>query len=398
MAPVLNLAQELLDLGRSHLDDFRTTEGLRMLRRLVGLPAVDPDLLAHAHLLIGETYFQRADYDLAREALREVLAHDPDNADGHYLFARCNELDEEEGSDHDAFDHYEHASRLDPSDARKSSAYALQLARAGDVASGLVLLQKAYAQKVDDPIVVQNFVEGLLLDRRFDDVELVLAQIKYRCGDDEAFVTLRRRIRDRLKEAKLFDREIEEDEPAVLPFRNFATVVADEEAVELSDHERFMDEMDAITIEPMATLSMVIDEEMTLAQILKRAGGKYTHRLYDELGLLGKTRADYQRAEIARVLLQKSFLSRLLKSLTPTCVRLLKTIIQCGGYVPASVLSQNVGPKAPTSETVQELLRAGVMYLGRQKDDEVAADDAALVAVVPADVHHRLASLFKVKP
>ena len=88
---------------------------------------------------------------------------------------------------------------------------------------------------------------------------------------------------------------------------------------------------------------VALDPELTLAEILKKSGTAATSRIYENLGLLGKSRAKDKRAEIAVVLLQRSFLNSLVRDLPAESRKLLRTVVRVGGYVPATTLFQNTG-------------------------------------------------------
>jgi tetratricopeptide (TPR) repeat protein len=404
MVAVLNMARQLLDLGRSHLDHYRTTEALRVLRRLIELPDVPPRIAAEASYLIAQIHFNRSEYDEARGSLSEALATDPSSAECHFLLAQSNDLDES-GDDEDAVSHYAAAARLAPDDARKQAAYARKLVETKTSKKGLQILEQAYADHGSDPIVVENFVDALIEAGRLEDAELVAAQAAYRNSDDPRFGDIRRRFQQRLREIRLFDR-VKLPRPGrhrwKLPFRNFGSSPSSRRRRPTRGGDgsrkrsRGHANSDGSGKEPPASAASrpapLLHPHMTLAQALKQAGSQVTAGIYETLGLIGKRRPHLQRAEVTAALRQRAFLHSLTRRAPAESRKLLRTVVRAGGYVPAAVLFQNTGPEAPPPDSVQPLLQSGLLFLGRQP-----GRGSGMVAMVPVDLLERLASVLRIR-
>lgn len=402
MAPILNMPQQLLELGRTLVSNHQFAEGLRILRRLLRLPELSPNIAAEANYLIAQVSLQRADYSEAKEALKEAIERDPKNARCHYLFARSHEYDYEDGCEQESLEHYATACALAPDDGRMASAFALKVTRVQDQERGLGLLTDCYRTHGDDPAVVEDFVNGLMDAGRFDQAELVVTQAVYRNDGDDRFRNIRRRFNNRLREEKLFGsyQSSDGDPQDILKFENFESAPAN-----VSDRppkprgpkppakKKRADVQAPEQSEPNSPAKLpTYGPQMEISAVLKQSGTAFVAQLYEQLGLMGKTRADLRRKEIQTVLLQRSFLKSMIKRFSPPTRKLLRTIVQSGGYLPANVLFQNTGPDAPPPETSQPLLQCGLLYLGREQSRGRGAKPG-MVAVVPVDLLERLAEV-----
>lgn len=392
---ILNFGRELLSLCKQHLACRRNVDALRLLRRLLDLPELPPGIAAEANFLLAEIHLNHSDYKSASEKLKQAMSHDPDNADCRILLARCAEQDEEEvqeNRDRQALKYLAAACKLSPEDQSKQSAYGLKLTQVGQAKKGIKLLETSYQSASDDPNVVEDFVVGLLEVDRVEDAELVVTQANYRNRDNNRFRPIRQRLEQRLREARLLGRRSAPNgDGAVLPFRNFGGSAPKPRGQKPPKHR----ELPPPPEEPVITTPVVLRSDMTLAEVLKRTGAPRTSAIYEMLGLVGKNRADYQRSEIAAVLLQRVFLNRLIKQMPPASKKLLKTLVQAGGYLPASVLYQNTGIDAPPSDHALPLLHLGLVYFGKESG-RVPKNGPRLFAVIPADLMDRLMTVFKI--
>ena len=138
-----------------------------------------------------------------------------------------------------------------------------------------------------------------------------------------------------------------------------------------------------------------LSPESSLKEILKAGGRAYTERVYHELGLMGKSRSDHQRAAVCTVLMEKAFLASLVRRLPASSRKLLRTVVAAGGFVPMTVLFQNTGPDAPPPDYAQPLVACGLVYFGLDGSSRRKANPPS-VAVVPVDLLHKLASLMRI--
>lgn len=398
MVATLNMSRQLLELGRDHLADRRTTEGLRVLRRLLDLPDVPPAVAAEANFLMAQVYFERTSFNQAEERLNEALAQTPEHADSHYLLGRVMEL-EGDGSQRRALAHFAHARKFAPADARKQSAYGLQLARTKNAGKGLKLLERAYAQQDADPAVVEDFVEGLIATNRMRDAELVLTQACYRHPGEHRLRELRRRFHLRALAGEVERRPTAgDDEPCILPFRTFAA--PGRIRVRTRRHQPVAAPA-ATTARPAAGAQAAAPTSAgggsgaLLVDLLRRIEADSLRQLYAAMGLGGKDAPADQRAEIVKRLLDRSFLRGIVKRLPTASRRLLRTLIQAGGSVPAAVLFQTSGPEAPPTDYVQPLLTQGLVFFHRQPR-AAAQPDRPMMATIPVDLLERLAAILKI--
>lgn len=399
MPSILKMPQHLLDLGRTYIDNRQTAEGLKILRRLLNLPQVPPTIAAEANYLIAQVNLQHCAYTEAKLALKEALQQDPNNARCHYLFAQSKE---ELGAEEEALEHYRTAYALAPHDGRMASAFALKVTKVQDREGGLKLLQSCYQTHGDDPAVVEDFVEGLIAAGRHDEAELVVIQAGYRNEGDERFRDLRRRFNNRLRHERLYGEPRQADEPRdILRFENFGldspAPKPPQQKPRGQKRPAMVDEV-AETVETTDSSTKVpsFGPGMSLNAVLKQSGTEFVSRLYEQLGLMGKTRVDLKRREIQTVLTQRSFLASLIKRMQPSSKKLLKTVVQAGGYVPASVLFQNTGPDAPPPEYTQPLLQSGLLYIGKEQGKR-GRKEATMMAVIPTDLLERLADILGVE-
>lgn len=406
MPPILNMPQQLLELGRTYLSNGRNIEGLRILRRLVRLPNVSPRISAEANYLIAQDSLRRSAYSEAKEALQEALERDPKNARCHYLFAQSHEAEQAEQDSVDkSLEHYATACALAPDDGRMASAFALRVSRVQDRQRGLVMLRECYQRHGDDPAVVEDFIEGLIEAGEYDRAELVVTQSLFRNDGDDRFRDIRRRLNNRLREERLFGgyRPADQDSQDILRFENFSSSPTQQSKSDKPAKPRGQKpprktpevQEEPVTNKAEAVKVPVYGPQMNLAAVLKQSGTVFVSQLYDQLGLMGRSRADVQRKEIQTVLLQRSFLKSMIKRFSPSTRKLLRSVVQSGGFVPANILFQTTGPDAPPPDYCQPLLQSGLLYMGKDQGRPRSAS-SEMVAVVPTDLLEKLADVLGV--
>ena len=377
MTATLPLADELVRLAREYLRQRRPGDAAPLLRRALNLPEVRPAVVAEANYLLAQLSLDADQTAAAADLLDAAIALDPENSAYRSLLAEVAEPSDADETLVGMAD----AADLAPTDPRRRSTYGLRLTQSGDRAIGLALLEDAYAAAPHDPQVVRDFATALLEDDRLADAELIVARAAKRRGGDMAVLHLQCWFRNRVREDRLEGRHRHDDHPPrdVIAFRRFGCRPTGATPLPA--------EPDTPRLRPVA-----VDSQMSLDEILLRSGSTAVRRLYDTLGLLRSTTTADCRRELVAALRQHDFLASLVARLPEASRRLLATLVQAGGYVPAAVVFQNVGADAPPPDHAQPLVRTGLLFFGRPVGHRRFLD-AELVCVIPADVHERLAAV-----
>lgn len=397
MSGTLRFESRLIDLAREYFDAGRLSACREVLSRVLSFASLPPDEAAQANYLLAQVHFETSDIENATQSLRESVRANPNNAD--YRFRLAQALEESEESQ-EALGHYAAAVRLDPGDGRKVTGYARVLARVKNADQGLRLLGCAYRSHGAEPAVVEEVVEGLLENDRLDDAELVVRQASYRYGQDHGFRRLRDRFRTRSLESRLYRKPINCDGASeILPFRNPSNLSLSKPggARRPKRDENFVaaPASKESSTHPAARGPIAVDEGMTLPEILRRSGSSCVAGIYDNLGLMGKTDPSQRSRDVVGALSDNDNLASIVRGLPLASRRLLKSVVQLGGYVPAAAVFQTAGPDAPPPDFAQPLLAAGLVYFGRSTKRR--ANKNPLMLVVPIDLLGRLARVLRVK-
>lgn len=395
MAGTLRFDSHLIDLSRSYLDSGRIDAALSLLNRILSMPSLPPERAAEANFLLARARIAASQLDAAAQSLRRTLERTPDDADSHYLLAQA--LDQSnEGAD--ALPHYAKAAQLDPADGRKVASYARALARKKDRGRGVRLLQSAYADHASNPDVVEAVVQGLVENDEIEEAELVVAQSAYRHGADHRFRRLREWVRIRTLETRLYGGVRGSDGASeVLEFRNpESNSQRKPGGAKRPRRDGEPPEGPAEAPRPRpASRPVALDQGMKLVEILRRSGAAQVGAVYENLGLIGKRGSADQIAEIASAFAEQETLAAVVRDLPRASRKLLKTLVQLGGYVPASAVFQFDGPDAPPPDYLQPLVAKGLAYFGRSTKSRRSG--GAMVVATPADLVGRLARVLKVK-
>jgi len=393
MDAIIPLTQGLFNLGADLLKRRRYSEGVRILRRLLDTPDLSPTLAAEANQLLATIHYEHHDYAQMRRAAERALQTNPDNAEAHFLLAEAAAKDELCLEPAVALEHYGKAAELAPDDARKQSAYALQLVRSEKAAAGVAVMENTYSRRGGDPQVVSDFAQTLIEADRPDDAELLVVQACDRHRDDRRFSRLRQTVRQRIWHRRVTeagDRSSRRDGPrATIPFRSFGGP----ESPRPRGNRRIFSLSSTPKPKSAPPGPPVLTPTMTIAEVLKRMGKNAAFAVGEALGLFGKEAPKDIRREISAAFANQSFVRRIVQSLPTETRRLLRTVVRAGGYMPASVLFQNTGPDAPPPDYVQPLVEQGLLFFGREK-----ASSSKLVALVPADLLGALAKALRIRP
>lgn len=397
MSGTLRFESRLIDLAREYLEGGRLAACREVLSRVLSFPSLSPQDAAEANYLLAHVHFETSNLDHAAESLRASVRDNPTNAEYQFLLAQTLE---EADESHEALDHFAAAVRLDPADGRKVAGYARVLARVKDASQGLRLLGSAYRSHAAEPSVVEEVVECLLENDRFDDAELVVCQTTYRYGSDRRFRRLRDRFRARSLEARLFRKARGSDGASeILPFRNPASLSLNKPGgARRPKRDQSTDGVPAqkdVPAKPSASGPVAMDEGMTLTEVLRRAGSSCVAGIYDTLGLFGKLDEQERRRDVVGALSDCDNLAAIVRRLPSASRRLLTSVVRLGGYVPATAAFQTTGPDAPPPDFAQPLLAAGLMYFGRSTKRRAKTNP--LMLVIPIDLLGRLARVLGVK-
>src|SRR5438105_2168887 len=113
MSRMLNLAEGLLGIGRTHQQLGRVHDAFTILSRLSRFRELPQGVAEETQARLGEIQLKRKKYGRAARHLLIALRHDPDNARYHHLLAGA--LREQDSDQWErAAEHYRRALELDP--------------------------------------------------------------------------------------------------------------------------------------------------------------------------------------------------------------------------------------------------------------------------------------------
>jgi tetratricopeptide (TPR) repeat protein len=223
MSTTLNLARQLLSMGRRFQDHGRGPDALRILGRLAKLRELPADVAEETHARLGEMQLDHEKFARARRHLTTALGYQPANP--HYYRLLATAIDHDAKADPQrAAAFYRRSLRLDPDQPACQVEYGLLALRLGEVEEGLSALRKAAELAPDDPDVVGPVIEGLCDEGHDDEARQMLLAARFRNARDERFQRLWTDFRFRqLKEAQdAAERAVPgvtvKPRPMVLPF------------------------------------------------------------------------------------------------------------------------------------------------------------------------------------
>jgi Flp pilus assembly protein TadD len=389
---IVSFQRQLMNQAKAQIDRGRYSEAAHLLDRVIHHPRLEPEMGAEANFLLSQIHFACADVGEAERSARLAVNASDENPDYHFILARALE---EDGDENEALNHYAVAARLAPEDSHKVLSYARVVAKQKSSSRGVRLMQSVYARKSDDPSVVASVVEGLMANDQVEEAELVVRQVMYRHGEDVRF----RRIRDRFRSLRcemLLGRKAMGSDGSceVVPYRNPRVLAMGKPGgARRPNRDDSTPPPKPPVKRPISFEPIAIDEGMTTLEILRRSGGGVIGGIYDSLGLLGKIESDSQAREIAAFLADADSLARVVRELPTASRKLLKTLVQLGGYVPATAVFQTTGPDAPPPDFAQPLFAAGLASFGRTTRNR----RRPMVIAIPVDLLGRLARILKIK-
>jgi len=389
---IVSFQRQLMDQAKAQIERGRYSEAALLLDRVIHHPRLEPEMGAEANFLLSQIHFACADVSEAEKSARLAVSASEENPDYHFILARALE---EDGDDDEALNHYAVAARLAPEDSHKVLQYARVVARQKSPSRGVRLMQSVYARQCDDPAVVASVVEGLMANEQMEEAELVVRQVMYRHGDDVRFRRIRDRFRSLRCEMLLGRKPIGSDGSSeVIPYRNPQVLAMGKPGgARRPNRDESTPPPKPPVKRPVSFDPIAIDEGMTTLEVLRRSGAGVIASIYDSLGLLGKVESDSQAREIAAFLADADSLARVVKELPAASRKLLKTLVQLGGYVPATAVFQTTGPDAPPPDFAQPLFASGLASFGRT----TRTRRQPMVVSIPVDLLGRLSRILKIK-
>src|SRR5262245_55352725 len=190
-ASTINMAQALLDRGRTLWEQDRYDEASRVLSRLLSLRELSPQVAERAQFYLGDIQLAQGHYSRARRHLAAAIGSGIGIGETHFLMACALEWDDESDVEA-AYKHYRKAVELEPGQPLYSSAYALMRIRRRPERqkydrNALQRLRNSFSASPDDPDIVYNYALGLIEMGRRSEAHLILRRARKQWPDHPAF-------------------------------------------------------------------------------------------------------------------------------------------------------------------------------------------------------------------
>lgn len=160
MSRMLNMADRLLERGRTLQQLGQTSDALRLLGRLTGLRDLPPEIAEDAEARLAQMALDRCEYRNARRHLTAALVRRPTSAHYHYLMAGAWDADPR-GDSERALHHYRKSLEIDADQPRCLAERGLLALRLGKTEEGLASLRKAVSTAPNDPEAAASLASGL---------------------------------------------------------------------------------------------------------------------------------------------------------------------------------------------------------------------------------------------
>lgn len=224
MSKTLNLADQLLAMGRNFQSIGREHDALRILGRLSGLRQLPAEVSEEAQQRLAEMLLRAGRWVRARRHLTALLTQRPDSARYHYLMAGALDGDER-SNPRRAAEHYRQSLRLDPKQPKCLGEFGLLALRLGEIEEGLSALRRAVELAPNDPEVVGRLVEGLRQEGMFEEARGAARAGLFRNPRDRRFQKLWndfqfQQLREEQEAQRHGDdpRHVRQSGPRLLPF------------------------------------------------------------------------------------------------------------------------------------------------------------------------------------
>jgi Tfp pilus assembly protein PilF len=222
MSSTVNLFDHLLDTACRLHQAGRHNDAFAYLCKLIKLPDLPADIAAEAHLRLAEILLRRRKPTRARKHLKAALRHAPDDARAQQLMAEALE----EGRLPDpcaALEHYRRSLELAPDQPECLCAAGRLAVAQGLGEEGLGYLRKAAEVAADDPDVLRQIVDGMLLANQADEARGLVRAAMFRRSGDRRFRGLWEHLqfqalRQQQGEARARRTNDADTEPVLLPF------------------------------------------------------------------------------------------------------------------------------------------------------------------------------------
>ncbi len=217
-SPTLNLAEHLLALSRRLHKLGQEAEASRLLQRLSRLRTLPADVAEETQQRLAEIRLGRRQYAKARRHLAAALAYQPAKPHYHYLMARATQEDDR-CDPRRALAHYQQAAALDARQPLYWAELGLQALEVGDSELGVRSLRRAGELAPDNPDIIAKVVEGLCLDNRIDEAQVLLRAAQFRHRRDVRFQKLWKDFQFQVvRAAQQAELQPADDPPTILPF------------------------------------------------------------------------------------------------------------------------------------------------------------------------------------
>jgi predicted Zn-dependent protease len=189
MSKTLNLVDGLLSRGQNlhrHGLFHQAAESLKKLSTFRLLPG---PVAEETQKRLADLALERRQFKQARRHLAAALAHQPDEAEYHYLMAVAVEDDESADSKR-AGRHYRRALALDPRNPVYLCDFGVYLLDQGQTSAGLKRLRAAMAEAPDDPDIVRALAQALRENGETLEAERIVRLALFRNSRDHRFKAL----------------------------------------------------------------------------------------------------------------------------------------------------------------------------------------------------------------
>lgn len=186
MSRTLDLADQLLSIGRTLHQHGQHKRAARMFAALTGLHGIPSDIAEEAHLHLAEIDLELGRPREARRHLAAAIARQPERSQYQYLMAVAIEEDEDCDQAR-AEGYYRRALAHDPDNAEILCDYAHYALHQGRSRRAVVALQRVAALAPDNPDLLGRVAQGLRRAHKADEARQLLRAALFRNPHDRRF-------------------------------------------------------------------------------------------------------------------------------------------------------------------------------------------------------------------
>jgi Tfp pilus assembly protein PilF len=189
MSMTLNLCNHLLAQGR-HFNELGVDErALRSFSHLARLRELPVGVANATQFHLGELLLKQRKFAKARRHLAACLAHDPADAETHYMMAFAHQEDRR-GNRQAGLAHYRECVRLDSENALYHCDAGLFALGQGEQEEGLYLLRRAAELAAEDVEILGDIVRGLQEHGHFEEARAIARTAMFHNSRDRRFQQL----------------------------------------------------------------------------------------------------------------------------------------------------------------------------------------------------------------